>query len=170
MLGLYFAFHIGAWDHGIVEEIGDLPRGEAREGALRLVFIAGTALVPLGVLVAGLRSRRSELLTLGVLLALASSVTLRFYVHVAPLWVILSAGGIAAIALGLGLLRFLRSGRDRERGGFTAEPLDGRASGGLVEIAAALASFSPAPQASGAQAGLKPGGGRYGGGGGSGSY
>lgn len=171
LLGLYVAFHIGSWDHGIVEEIGGFPRGGPPDGSLRLVFIAGTALVPLGVLLLGLRSRRSELLTLGVLLALASSATLRFYVHVAPLWVILSAGGLAAIALGLALLRFLLSGSDRERGGFTAEPLFGRSSGrGLVEIAAALASFSPAPQAASAQTGLKPGGGRYGGGGASGSY
>jgi hypothetical protein len=170
LLGLYLAFHIGSWDHGIVEEIGDISNTGEPDGSLRLVFMLGTALVPLGILAAGLRSRRRELLALGLLLALASSVTLRFYVHVAPLWVVLSAGGLAAIALGLGLVRLLRGGPGRERAGFTAEPLFGRASAGLVELAAALASFSPAPQAAAPPGGLKPGGGRYGGGGASGSY
>lgn len=170
LLGLYVAVHIGSWDQGIVEDIGGRHHGSP-EGALRLAFIAGTALVPLGVLAYSIRSRRSELLTLGVLLALASSVTLRFYVHVAPLWVVLSAGGLASVGLGLALRRFLHTGPSRERGGFTAEPLFDRAPArSVAEIAAALASFSPAPQAAATQDVLKPGGGRYGGGGASGTY
>ncbi len=170
LLGLYFAFHIGSWDHHLVEELGGAPNG-AHGVALRPIFIAGTALVPLGVLVYGLRSRRTEFLTLGVLLALASSVTLRFYVHVAPLWVVLSAGGLFVIALGLGLRRFLHGGPDRERFGFTAEPLFDRGAGrGVAEIAAGLAAFAPAAQAGPEPDTLKPGGGRYGGGGASGTY
>ncbi len=170
LVGLYFAFHIGSWDHGVVEELGDSSSGW-RDGAVRPFFIAGTALVPLGVLAFGARSRRTEFLTLGVLLALASSVTLRFYVHVAPLWVVLSAGGLFVIALGLGLTRFLHGGPDRERFGFTAEPLFDRGPGrGVAEIAAGLAAFAPAAQAGPGPDAVRPGGGRYGGGGASGKY
>jgi len=168
LVAAYLAFHLGSWDHGLVEAIGGLPPAP-RDGR-RILFILGTALVPLAVLALGLWSRRSFLLRVGILLALASAVTVRFYVQVAPLWVVLIAGGAASVALGLLLRRFLHTGEDRERGGYTAEPLfEKTPSRGATELAAALASFSPAPRTV-PEAPLEPGGGRYGGGGASGSY
>ena len=51
---------------------------------------------PLAVLAWGLRSRRTFVLDTGIVLLALSLVTLRHYVHVAPLWVALSALGRAA--------------------------------------------------------------------------
>ncbi len=50
-------------------------------------------------------------------------VTLRFYVHVAPFWVVLTVSGVASLAVALILRRYLGSGPGGERHGFTAEPL-----------------------------------------------
>ncbi|HYX21942.1 MAG TPA: hypothetical protein VFA98_13950, partial [Thermoanaerobaculia bacterium] len=93
-----------------------------------------------------------------------------FYVHLAPLWILLTAAGGALVLAALGLHRWLRSGRDEERGGFTARPLDGNRRGGL-ETAAVVAAFAPeAAPAAREPGGFAPGGGRYGGGGAEGSF
>ena len=145
-----------------------------RSRLLRGLSILATALVPALVAGAGVATRRAWLLDLGVLLAVASLVTLRFYVHVAPLWVVLVVSGLAALAATLVLRRALAGGRGGERGGFTAEALfedPGRR--GAAEVVGALATFSPAAQAAPAgrvDRGLEPGGGRYGGGGATGSF
>jgi uncharacterized membrane protein YgcG len=107
---------------------------------------------------------------LGALGILASLVTLRFYVHVAPLWTVLILGGAAALALAAALRRYLDAGAGRERRGLTADALftegDGR---GALELAAAAVSLSPDARPATAP-GFEPGGGRYGGGGASGRY
>jgi hypothetical protein len=122
-IALYLVVHIGSWDGRWLEGFNGAGRFDAPTFAPRVAFILGTAAVPLGLLVLGVTRRRRLLIHLGVLLGAASLVTLRFYVHVAPLWVVLTAAGTILIALGLGLRRFLASGPGAERGGFTAEPL-----------------------------------------------
>jgi hypothetical protein len=169
LLALYVAVHIGSWDGRWLESIaGTAPFGDPQAGP-RLPFILATAALPLGVLAFGVRRRRRLLIHLGALLGVASLVTLRFYVHVAPLSVVLTASGVAALALGLGLRRFLASGRAGERGGFTAEPLfEDRAKRHVLEATASIAAVAPAgvhAAAPGAPSSFAGGGGASGGGG-----
>jgi hypothetical protein len=168
---LYVALHLSSWDLGLVEMLtGRWPGtpGAPRPG--RPFFIVTTALVPVLTLAWGLRSRRRLLINLALVGLLASLVTLRFYVHVAPLWVVLVAGGGVAILLALLLRRTLDSGAGRERGGFTAEPVfadpEGRSA---LEVAASVAAFSPAPRPV-PEPGFEGGGGRSGGAGASGNF
>ena len=122
-VALYLAVHIGSWDSRLLEGFGRSFRFDEPAVAPRAAFVIGTAVLPLGLLGLGVARRRRLLIHLGVLLGVASLVTLRFYVHVAPLWVVLTAAGATMIALGLGLRRFLAAGPGAERFGFTAEPL-----------------------------------------------
>jgi hypothetical protein len=167
---LYGGVHIGSWDEQAVERIAAGVRGE-RPAAMRWLFAVGTAIVPLVVVAWGLRSRRRWLIATGVAALLASLVTLRFYVHVAPLFSVLIASGAACLALAAALRRYLESGPGGERGGFTADPLfDDDARAGALELAAGAASLTPAARVPEEQAALQPGGGRYGGGGASGTF
>jgi hypothetical protein len=171
----YLAFHLGSWDHRLIESVADLrDRSEpVRHGAGRLLSILMTALLPVIVTGFGLATRRRLLIDLGVLLGVASAVTLRFYVHVAPVWVVLVASGAAALLAALGLRRWLAAGSDGERGGLTAHPLfDDPRRRHLVEIAGVIATVAPAARAMPAESGgtLKTGGGDFGGGGASGDY
>jgi hypothetical protein len=171
---LYVAVHIGSFDGRTVEWIADfredqilLPLG------LRRLSIAATALVPLAVLAFGVTTRRTLFIYSGVLLAVASLVTLRFYVQVAPLWVVLTSSGAAALAVAIGVRRLLHGGEDRERGGFTAEPLfEDERKRHITEAVAVVASLTPEARTIPAEkpGGLEPGGGRYGGGGSTGDF
>jgi hypothetical protein len=138
--------------------------------SFRPFFAVATALVPVLTLAWGVRSGRRLLINLGLVGLLASIATLRFYVHVAPLWIVLIVGGGAAIGLALVLQRYLDSGAGRERGGFTAEPVftDPRGRSAL-ELAASVARFAPAPRPV-QQPGFQGGGGRSGGGGATGEF
>src|SRR5262249_13171781 len=78
----------------------------------------------------GLRSRRTLVLDTGLVLAALSLVTLRFYVHLAPLWILLAVPGWALVLLALGLHRWLRRGpgggrRGRARRGALAGAPEG---------------------------------------------
>jgi hypothetical protein len=167
---LYAGIHLGSWDGQLVEQIAGGHRDARPNGALRTISAAATAIVPLAVLAWGVRSRRRWLIAAGTAGIAASLVTLRAYVHVAPVWVVLIGGGACALALAAALRRFLESGPERERRGLTAEPLFEKAGGdGALELAVGAVSFTPAARPAEAPA-LEPGGGRYGGGGASGSY
>lgn len=174
ILAFYVAVHVGSWDHGILEMFRDEPAGLAeglRASPLRWLSIAATALVPVLLLAAGVRTRRPLLLTMGVLLTIASLATLRTYVHVAPVWLVLLASGAGLIGLALVLRRWLEASAGHERGGLTARRLFEHGGAGLVEVVGAVASFSPGARAMpGQESGLKPGGGEFGGGGASGTY
>jgi uncharacterized membrane protein YgcG len=107
---------------------------------------------------------------MGEILGVASLVTLRFYVQVAPLWVVLTVSGAAAVALGMILNRHLEAGADRERRGFTAKPLfSERSPGRAVEAGLAMA-LTPASASAGKPERFEGAGGEFGGGGASGSY
>jgi uncharacterized membrane protein YgcG len=168
---LYLALHVGSWDFRLIERLRGGSPGFTPLSPVRMVFIGATAALPLAVLAAGIAGRRRMLMSLGLVGILASIVTLRFYVHVTPLWVALIAGGVAALAVALGVRRYLDSGHEHERHGLTAEPLyDDPDKRSAFEIAAGVASSTPAARTiSATTPGFEAGGGRTGGGGATGS-
>jgi hypothetical protein len=165
VVALYLAVHLGSWDAHVLERTEGAP-----PQALRPLAIAATALLPLGLVATAIRLRRRPLLALGVLCAIASLVTLRFYVHLAPLWVVLTLGGLVGVGLALALERWLRAGPERQRGGYTSDPLfDGPRRLRALEIAVAATQAGPAAKRP-ASPELQPGGGRFGGGGATDSF
>lgn len=170
---LYVAVHLGSLDKRLIEIVADWKDSDtAWPEGLRTMSILATALMPIAVLIVGVLTRRTLMMRVGVLLGVASLVTLRFYVSVAPLWVVLLASGTAALLIALGVRRLLASAPDRERGGFTAEPLfEDRERREAIEMISAAAALSPAARTGPEDGGkLDPGGGRYGGGGASDTY
>jgi hypothetical protein len=145
------------------------PRAAVSPATLAASVVA-MVLVPLICLLWGIRSRRPLLLNLGALFAALSLVTLRYYVHVAPLWVVLVASGAALVLGALWLNRFLRKGVAGERGGFTALSLSSRT--GSPAALAVVAGFAPGSAGPPADpgGGMTPGGGQFGGGGATGSF
>jgi len=165
---LYAAVHLGSWDAGLVEELGN--RRASAMPVARTLSAAATALVPLMVVAWGTSTRRRLLIDLGLAGILASIVTLRFYVHLAPLWIALVSGGAGAIVVALAVRRHLDSGPGGERHGLAARPLfDDPDRRSTLEMAAGMAAFSPAARPL-ERPGFEAGGGRFGGGGASGSY
>jgi hypothetical protein len=173
LAALYLAVHLGAYDAGLLDQgslFGSFEGATDRPG--RSLHIVGTAVVPLFLLAGGVFLRRPLLLRMGVILGVASLVTLRFYVHVAPLWIVLLASGGAAVAVGMLLNRYLASGPGRERHGFTAEPLFGEGSRARVIEAGLGMALAPGSTPSGtpAKPGFEGAGGEFGGGGASGKF
>jgi hypothetical protein len=170
LVALYAAFHLRSWDAGLIESMTSGAHG-LRDSPLRPLAIAGTAVIPLAAIAFGVVTRRRLFLDVGFALGIVSLVTLRYYVHFAPLWAVLTAGGGAAIAAALALRRFLASGIGGDRGGLTAEPLfEDPAKHRLLEVTAALAASPAAKVTANDDRSLAPGGGRFGGGGASGEY
>ncbi len=164
---VYAAANVYSLDEASLEHLArlapgreDLPRGA------RLAAAAATALLPLAVLAWGLRSRRTFLLDTGIVLLALSLVTMRRYVHVAPLWVVLILAGALLVVLALAVERALRRARDGEIAGFTADPLfsDERRQQ-VLQIAPAVAAFTPEARPSAPDPGFAGEGGRFGGGG-----
>jgi hypothetical protein len=98
-----------------------------------------------------------------VLLGL-SIVTLRHFVHIAPLWVVLSVSGAVVVVLALWLERTLRRAPGGEISGFTADVLfsDERRQR-VLQIGPVVATFTP-PSTPLAEEKGYAGGGRFGGG------
>ena len=135
-------------------------------GWARVMAILATALVPPGLLALGIVRRLRTLLLLGALTTAASLATIRSYVHVAPLWIVLAASGAACAGLAIGLKRWIARGPTKERRGFTAEPLYGdRRLLALAQGLATVASLSPRPAPAGERPSFEGGGGLSGGGG-----
>lgn len=173
LAALYLGVNYLSVDHGWIEELGravGAPRHRPNLAALVAAGI-GSALVPLALLVWGLRSRDRLLADAGIVAAALSLATIRFYVHVAPLWIVLAAAGAVLAAASLLLERWLRSGRDGERSGYTAAPLydEGRAER-LLPVAAALAAAPGARALPDQSPGVPGAGGTFGGGGASGAF
>ncbi len=176
LAGLYAAVHLGSWEAHLIENLGGRQpdAGWVDSELLWWGSVAATALVPVLLLAAGIRGRRYPLLLLGLGTAVASLVTLRYYVHLAPLWVVLTVSGALLLGAVLLLRRWLAAGPDGERHGFTAAPLftdlDRQR---ILEAAAAAAVFAPDARSisSGpSEPAFKGGGGEFGGGGASGSF
>jgi hypothetical protein len=170
LAGLYAAVHLGSWEARLIEEIGG--RKSFLDGdVVWWTAVAATALVPAALLAIGIRRRRYSLLLLGVITAAVSLVTLRYYVHLAPLWVILAASGALLVAVVLAVRRYLASAPDGERHGFTASPLFGDLGRQRVlEAGAAVLAFSPEARALDEPPKFEGGGGEFGGGGATGSF
>lgn len=165
---VYAAVNLWSLDHRMVEDLGSragsLPDGWPGDGA-RAAAIAATALVPLAVLVRALVRRRTLLLDAGLVCAALSLVTLRAYLHIADLWLVLSAAGALLAGSALAVNRWLRRGPGGERHGFTADPLDGDAERfAALEIVPVLAAHAPAAKPP-EEPGFSGGGGTFGGGG-----
>jgi hypothetical protein len=164
---VYAAANVYSLEEGFLEHLAriapgheDLPRGT------RLAAAAATALLPLAVLAWGVRSRRTVLLDTGIVLLALSLVTVRHYVHVAPLWVVLVLAGALLVVLALTVERALRRARDGEIAGFTADPLfsDERRQQ-VLQVAPVVTAFSPGARAPAAEPDFAGEGGRFGGGG-----
>jgi hypothetical protein len=126
-----------------------------------------TGLLPLVVLAWAIRSRRTLLLDAGIVLLALSLVTLRHYVHVAPVWAVLTAAGAGTIGLALVVERALRRSPGGERAGFTADVLfsDERREH-LLQTLPVVAAFTPAASVAPAEdKGFAGRGGAFGGGG-----
>lgn len=129
-----------------------------------------TALLPVAALWMGIVRRDRALLWYGVFTAIASILTLKYFYHLGYLAEEVTIAGLVLGGLAFGLLRWLRSGTDRRRGAFTAEPLlEPRLYGLDVEALAAIQPLAPTPRAADS-GGFQAGGGEFGGGGASGSY
>ena len=164
---VYAAANVYSLDEGSLEHLAriapsreDLPRGA------RLAAAAATALLPLAVLAWGLRSRRIFLLDTGIVLLALSLVTVRQYVHLAPLWVVLILAGALLVVLALAVERALRRARSGEIGGFTADPLfsDERRQQ-VLQVVPVVTAFTPEARAPAPDPGFAGEGGRFGGGG-----
>lgn len=170
---VYAAVNLYSLDRGVVESLRDISgRVPSFPAAARFASAAATTLVPVVFLVWGLKSRRRTLFRLGALFAVLSLATLRYYAHLEPLWLFLTVSGAALMLGALALNRRLRSSPGGERGGYTASPLySGIRTEGL-STAAAVVGFAPdVPPEPGPHSGeFSPGGGRFGGGGASGSF
>ena len=173
LAAVYLAVNYLSVDKGFIEEIGrghGAPHHRAGEIALLLAW-AGTALYPPFLIAWGVRARDRALIALGIVAAGLSLATIRFYVHVAPLWLVLAASGAALAGASLLLERWLRSGTGGERGGFTAAPLyDESRRERLLPVAAALASAPEARVLPDEPRGVQGGGGELGGGGAAGTF
>ena len=169
LAAVYAAVNLYALDHHLVEL--DFSFRDRSPGFRdRIGAMLGTAVLPAAILWWGIRSRRTFVLDTGLVLAALSLVTLRFYVHVAPLWVILAASGAALVLLALGLNRWLGRGPEKERGGFTAAPVfSDEARFRALELVPVLAAHAPDVRPP-AEPGFEGGGGSFGGGGAGGSF
>ncbi len=171
LLGVYAAVNLYSLDHRLVEKLGssglDAPGPGFRERTGSIVL---TALVPLALAVWGIRSRRAFVLDIGLVLSALSLLTLRFYVHLAATWLILTLAGAALLLLALGVNRWLARSEAKERRGFTAEPLfaDERRLGAF-ELVPVVAAHAPGPRPP-VEPGYQGGGGSFGGGGAGASY
>lgn len=169
LAGLYFAVNLQVFDMRWIEILGDpslLMRSGSRSPALRLAAGIATALLPIVLLAVGLRTRRRPLILLGLVTAIASILTLHMYVDLGPAWLLLTVWGAVTVGTALALRRFLDSGPNHERAGFTAEPLfEDQERLRALEAAAALATFTPEARDVGKEPGFAGGGGEFGGGG-----
>jgi hypothetical protein len=170
-VALYAAINLYSVDRRVIETVRGFHGSTLQPSATAQAAAAfATALLPLVFLVWGIRTRRRRVLDLGAVFAALSLATLRYYVHLAPLWTILCVAGAALLILALAVNRKLRRSPDGEWGGFTARPL--YSGMGALPAAAVVAGFAPearltpAPQ----PPGFTGGGGTSGGGGATGSF
>jgi hypothetical protein len=93
LAAVYTALNLYSLDHRVVEYVAEGSRPADSSGTARAVAAAATTALPVLVLAWGIRSRRTLLLDLGIVFAALSFATLRFYLHLGPLWAVLGAAG-----------------------------------------------------------------------------
>jgi len=173
---LYAAVNLFSLDRHLIEMMqgyGPDPRIVVAPAAgWRLLGKLGTTLVPALYLAWGIRARKTLLLVLGLAATALSAATLRFYVHIAPLWVVLAGCGAILVGAAIAIQRALRARAGGEWRGLTAAPLYERERDGLSPLAALAAHAAGGAHATAEpdRGGLTTGGGEYGGGGATGRY
>jgi len=169
LLALAVASNPWAHDAGFVERLAELP--PAGPGILRTLCLGAFLLLPAVTLVVGLRGRDRWLIwTAGAVVAV-SAVTFRHYVHLGPLWAVLTCAGAVLVVAALVTRRVLDSGQNKERRGLTAEPLFGdERKVRLAELAVSMATLTPEAKPPAGEPSFRPGGGDFGGGGASDSF
>ena len=164
---VYAAVNVYSLDERLLEHLVRLgpSRGALPRGVFPVAVIV-TALLPLAVLAWGFRSRRTFVLDTGIVLLALSLVTVRHYVHVAPLWVVLTLSGALLVVFALAVERALRRAPAGEVAGFTADPLftDERQQQAL-QVVPVVTAFTPPAATPTTDAGFTGEGGRFGGGG-----
>jgi hypothetical protein len=171
LLGVYAAVNLYSLDHRLVENLRgaglDVPGPRLQE---RIWAIVGTAVLPVAILWWGVRSRRTFVLDTGIVVAALSLITLLHYVHIAATWLVLTLAGAALVLLALALNRWLSRGPEKERDGFTAEPLFAdEARLRALELVPVVAAHAPEARPP-VEPGFQGGGGSFGGGGAGGSF
>jgi hypothetical protein len=171
-LALYAAVNLYTFDHRAIEILGDGPRRWgpwAAPADARLASTVATAVIPVVFVVWGLRARRRLVLDTGAVLAALSVLTLEYYVRFGS--VEITVFGLALIGLALWLNRRLTRASGEELRGFTASPLLSAESEALSPVAAlAAAATVPVSPHPADDADFSAGGGKYGGGGASGTF
>ena len=166
LLAVYGAVNVfSVQEHGLERFVRFGPISDPAPWPLVALSALATTIVPLVVLAWGARSRRTFVLDIGIVLCVLSLVTLRHYVHWAPLWVVLACSGAALVLLVLAVERALRRAPGGVIAEFTADPLftDERKQQAL-QIVPVVAAFT-APAAAAEEKDFASGGGRFGGGG-----
>jgi hypothetical protein len=167
IMAVYAAVNVYSFDRHLLEDLGRFAaRGVAPARGLFVPLAVATAVVPLAVLVWGARSRRTFLLDAGIVLLALSLGTLRHYIHIAPLWVMLILSGSALVILALAVERALRRAPAGEIAGFTGDPLfsDERRQRAL-QVVPVVAALTAAPGPAAQEKDFTGGGGKFGGGG-----
>lgn len=170
---IYVALNVYSLDHDLLETLRPMaPQRVAPSGILFAGAAVATAVLPLAVLAWGWRSRRTMLLDAGIVLVALSLVTLRYYVHIAPLWTVLLVSGATLVALALAVERALRRVPGGEQAGFTTDALFSDDRGQQVlQVVAVAGTLTPAAAApASAEKSFVPGGGASGGAGASGNF
>jgi hypothetical protein len=168
---VYVALNVYSLDQGLLQRLRPLaPQRVVPSAALFAGAAVATAVLPVGVLAWGWRSRRTVLLDAGIVLVALSLVTLRYYVHIAPLWAVLLVSGATLVALALAIERALRRAPRGDQAGFTTDALfsDDRGQQVLQVVAVAGTLTPAATAAASAEKSFVPGGGASGGAGASG--
>ncbi len=170
---MYVALNVHSLDQDLLQRLRPLaPQRVAPSAVLFAGAAVATAVLPVGVLAWGWRSRRTVLLDAGIVLVALSLVTLRYYVHIAPLWAVLLVSGATLVVLALAIERALRRVPDGELAGFTTDALfsDDRGQQVLQVVAVAGTLTPAATAAASAEKSFVPGGGASGGAGASGKF
>ena len=170
---VYVALNIYSLDQDLLQRLRPLaPQRVVPSAVLFAGAAVATAVLPLGVLAWGWRSRRTVLLDAGIVLVALSLVTLRYYVHIAPTWAVLLVSGATLVALALAVERALRRAPGGEQAGFTTDALfsDDRGQQVLQVVAVAGTLTRAATAAASAEKSFVHGGGASGGAGASGKF
>lgn len=170
IVALYAAAHVWSLDQRLIEWAHEVNTPPALL-PFRWLSVLATALLPPLFLGLGWRLREPLLLYSGLLLIGVSIATIRLYHSILPLSLALILIGAACLGLALGVRRWLRTGDQGERDGFTADPLfDDTNRTEAIRAVVAVASFTPAAQPAASRSAFEGGGGSFGGGGATGGF
>ena len=178
----YFAVHVAVVEERLFTlagSIDDEPFGHAVRAALEAMPVGALAVglslaamvaVPVALLWVGIRRRFRPALALGLLAALATAVSFADRLDLFPVWLGLIAGGAVLFGLAILARRFFAGRPGSEWNGLTTLALaEDRESAGTLEVAAVLATLSPAARQP-EPVGFEGGGGDFGGGGASAKF